>query len=319
MRALFRRAIAAPRPSIGEAMNASSVDAAGFAERARANRIGILWMIVATIGFVGNDALVKTVIARVPVGQMIVVRGIMAIALITFVAWRMGALVRVSELFRGWVGLRAGSEGVATFLYLAALYHLPLANATAMYMSSPLFIAVLARLLLGELVDAKRWIAIGLGFAGVLMVIQPRAEGFNPYAWLCLLATIIYAGRDLLTRKIPVGVPSIVVTLATAAVVAGMALCVLVVQGWTPMLWSDVGLLALASVCLSTGYYSVIASVRHGEVSVVAPFRYIGLLWALLVGFLVWGDVPNMLAWAGIGLLICSGLYMVHQQRAPGR
>src|SRR5690606_41812189 len=170
----------------------------------------------------------------------------------------------VSELFRGWVGVRAGCEGVATFLFLAALYHLPLATATAIYMSSPLFIAVLALFFLGERVDTRRWIAIGMGFCGVLMVIQPQAGGFNLYAWLCLLATIIYAGRDLLTRKIPVGVPSIVVTLATAAVVAGMALCLLVVQGWTPMLWSDVGVLALAAVCLSTGYYSATAPVPRG-------------------------------------------------------
>ncbi|MEB2320607.1 MAG: DMT family transporter [Pseudomonadota bacterium] len=300
-------------------MSAVQADTEVFAAQRRANRIGILWMIVGMTFFIGNDALVKVVLARVPAAQMIVVRGVMALTLITFVAWRMGALVRVSELFRGWVGVRAGCEGVATFLYLAALYHLPLANATAIQMSAPLFIAVLARFFLGERVDARRWIAIGLGFSGVLMVIQPQADGFNLYAWLCLLATLIYAGRDLLTRKIPVGVPSIVVTLATAGAVVGMAVVVLVAQGWTPMLWSDVGLLALAAVCLSTGYHSVIAAVRYSEVSVVAPFRYTGLLWAVVIGFLVWGDVPNLLAWTGIALLIGAGLYMIHQQRAPRR
>lgn len=299
-------------------MSVTSIDAAASAARqGRANRIGILWMVLAMTCFICNDALVKTVLARVPSAQMIVVRGVMAIALITFVAWRMGALVGVSQLFRGWVGLRAVGEGVGTFLYLAALYHLPLANATAIYMSSPLFIAVLARLFLGERVDTRRWIAIAMGFSGVLMVIQPQADGFNLYAWLCLLSTLVYAGRDLLTRKIPVGVPSVVVTLATAAVVVGMAVVVLLFEGWTPMIWSDVGLLALAAVCLSSAYYSIIASVRSGEVSVVAPFRYVGLLWAVVLGYLVWGDVPNPLAWAGIALLIAAGLYMIHQQRAP--
>lgn len=289
--------------------------AADTAEQARSNRIGILWMVLAMTCFIANDALVKTVLARIPSAQMIVVRGCMAIALIMLVAWRMGALVRVSELFRGWVGVRAGCEGVGTFLYLAALYHLPLANATAIYMSSPLFIGILALFFLRERVDARRWVAIGLGFLGVMLVIQPQAEGFNLYAWLCLLSTLVYAGRDLLTRKIPVGTPSIVVTLATAAVVVGMAVVVLLFEGWTPMLWSDVGLLALAAGCLSTAYYSVIASVRRGEVSVVAPFRYVGLLWAVVLGYLIWGDVPNPLAWAGIGLLLCAGLYMISQQR----
>lgn len=83
------------------------------------------------------------------------------------------------------------------------------------------------------------------------------------------------------------------------------------------MAWADVGRLALAAVCLSTAYYAIIASVRTGEVSVVAPFRYVGLLWAVVVGYLVWGHVPNSLAWTGIALLIVAGLYMIQQQRAP--
>ncbi len=299
--------------------SAAASEAAAFAARAAANRVGILWMVYAASVFIVNDAIVKTVLARVPMAQMVVVRGVMAIALITFVAWRMGALVRLDQTFRGWVGLRAGCEGVATFLYLAALYQLPLANATAIHMSSPLFIAVLALVFLGEQVDRRRWLAIGIGFVGVLLVIQPSADGFNVYAWLCLAATLIYAGRDLMTRKIPVGVPSIVVTLATAAVVVLMAAVALVYQGWTPMQWSDVGMLAIASVCLASAYHAVIASVRRGEVSVVAPFRYVGLLWAVVLGAVVWGDVPNALAWTGIGLLVGAGLYMIHQQRAPRR
>lgn len=312
----------APSPGAAEPAAAGSTaasEATAFAKRARDNRIGILWMVYAASVFILNDAIVKTVLARVPMAQMVVVRGVMAIALIAFVAWRMGALVRLDQTFRGWVGLRAGCEGVATFLYLAALYHLPLANATAIHMSSPLFIAVLALVFLGEQVDRRRWLAIGVGFLGVLLVIQPSADGFNVYAWLCVVATLIYAGRDLMTRKIPVGVPSIVVTLATASVVVAMAAVALVYQGWTPMQWSDVGLLAIASVCLASAYHAVIASVRRGEVSVVAPFRYVGLLWAVVLGALVWGDVPNTLAWTGIGLLVGAGLYMIHQQRAPRR
>lgn len=296
-------------------MSVPSAEAAEFATRLRINRIGIFWMLLASIGFIANDAITKTVLARVPIAQMIVVRGVMAVALIGFIAWRRGALVRSAELVRGWVGLRSACEAIATFLYLAALYWLPLANATAIAMSSPLFVAVLARVFLGERVDTRRWIAIAVGFAGVLMVIQPRAGGFNVHAWLCLLATLIYAGRDLLTRKIPPGIPSIAVTFATASAVGGLALLVMLAQGWEPMVWRDVALLALAAVCLSTGYYAAIAAMRHAEVSVVVPFRYSGLLWALVLGFVFWGDVPNPLAWAGIVLLLGAGLYMIQQQR----
>ena len=282
---------------------------------ARANRAGILWMSFGMSAFIGNDALIKAVGTRVPAAQMIVVRGVMAIALILLVAWRMGALNRLRDIARGWVVVRAGCEGVGTFLYLAGLFHLPLANVTAINLASPLFIAVLARLIYQEQVSAARWLAIGLGFCGVMMIIQPSGEGFNIYALMSLAATLIFAGRDLMTRKIPPSTPSILITLATASTVWLLAGGVLSWQGWVPMSWHDVGLLAIASVFLSAGYYSVIAAMRQGEMSVVAPFRYVGLLWALLIGFVVWGDIPNALAWAGIALLIGAGLYMLRQQR----
>lgn len=287
------------------------------AERARHNRLGILWMVLAMSAFICNDAMIKSVGERVPMAQMIVVRGVMAITLITLVAWRTGALAGLAGLFRGWIALRAGCEGVGTFLYLAALFNLPLANATAINQASPLMIALLARLFLRERVDGARWAAIAVGFTGVLMVIQPRAEGFNAYAWLCLIATLIYAFRDLMTRKIPAGTPSILVTLVTAVVVWVMAAVLLAFDGWAPMQWRDVGLLCIASVFLSTGYHAAIAATRHAEISVVAPFRYVGLLWALLIGYVVWGDVPNALAAAGIALLIGAGLFMIRQQRRP--
>ncbi len=288
-------------------------------QSAHNNRLGILWMLLATIAFMGNDAMIKSMGQRLPAAQMIVVRGVMAMALIAFVAWRMGVMGRIADIARGWVVLRAFCEGLGTLIYLAALFKLPLANATAINLSSPMFIAVLAMVFLRERVDRARWLAIAVGFAGVLLVIQPRASGFNGYAWLALLATVIYACRDLLTRKVPAVTPSILVTLATAAGVWLMAVVVLIVEGWQPMHWRDVGLLGVASVFLSTGYYAVICAMRLGEVSVVAPFRYASLLWALALGYLVWGDIPNALAWLGIVLLIGAGLSMIHHQRISHR
>jgi drug/metabolite transporter (DMT)-like permease len=279
----------------------------------QANRIGITWMVIGMTAFIANDAMIKAIGARVPAAQMIVVRGVMAISLITLVAWRMGALGQIRAALQPWVLLRGGCEALGTLIYLAALFVLPLANVTAINQSSPLFITVLAMLFLKERVDRGRWIAIGAGFCGVLLVIQPRIGDFNGYAWLTLLATIIYAFRDLLTRKVHPGTPSILVTLTTAAVVWVLAGGVLAVQGWTAMSWRDVGLLAIAAVFLSTGYYATINAMRHGEISVIAPFRYVGLLWALVIGYVVWGDMPNLLAWMGIALLISAGLYMIRQ------
>jgi drug/metabolite transporter (DMT)-like permease len=284
-------------------------------DRARHNRIGIAWMVLGMSAFIGNDAIMKAVGERLPAAQMIVVRGVMAIAVILLVAARMGALGRIRDVARGWVLLRATCEGLGTVLYLAALFHLPLANITAINLSSPLFIVVLAKVFLHERVDRARWLAIALGFAGVLLVVQPRADGFSIYAWVCLLATVIYAVRDLLTRKISAATPSILVTLATAGVVWLMAALVMAFQGWAPMQGRDLGWLALASLLLSTGYYALITAMRLGEMTVIAPFRYVGLLWAVLIGYFVWGTLPNAMGWCGIALLIGAGLHMIRQQR----
>ena len=284
-------------------------------DRASHNRIGIAWMILGMSAFIGNDAIMKAVGERLPAAQMIVVRGAMAIALMLLVAARMGALDRIRDVARGWVLLRASCEGVGTVLYLAALFHLPLANITAINLSSPLFIVVLAKVFLQERVDLARWLAIALGFAGVLLVVQPATDGFNVYAWMCLLATLIYAFRDLLTRKISSATPAILVTLATAGVVWLMAAVVMAFQGWMPMQGRELGWLSLSSLLVSTGYYALIAAMRHGEMTVIAPFRYVGLLWAVLLGYFVWGTLPNAMGWCGIALLIGAGLYMVRQQR----
>ena len=272
-------------------------------------------MVLAMSAFIANDATIKAVSERLPAAQMIVVRGVVAVTLIALLAWRSGAFRRLRDAWQGWVLVRGGCEGVGTFLYLAALANLPLANVTAINLSSPLLIAVLAALFLRERVDGGRWLLIVVGFAGVLLVVQPRSDGFNAYAWISLLATLVYSVRDLLTRKVAAGTPAVLITLTTASAVWLLAAVVLAFEGWVPMSWRDLGLLTFASVFLSAGYHAIIVATREAELSVVAPFRYVGLLWALVIGNLVWGDVPNLLAWAGIVLLIGAGLLMMQQQR----
>ena len=285
----------------------------------RANRRGILAMSGAMACFIVNDALVKYASQTMPTAQLIFVRGIMASILVLAVAHSMGATARIGETLRGWVAARACVDAVATMVYLVSLFHLPIANATAINLASPLFITLLAVMFLGEQVGRARWLAIGAGFVGVLLVIQPRAEGFNVFALVCLAATMLHAVRDLLTRRIALGVPSILITLSTAIAVTTLSGLLLPLEGWRPFGLFELGLLALASVFLAAGYYWIISGMRHGEMSIIAPFRYTGLLWALVIGFAVWGDVPNLMGWCGIALLIGSGLYVLHGERARSR
>jgi drug/metabolite transporter (DMT)-like permease len=223
---------------------------------------------------------------------------------------------RTAEVLRGWVAVRAWADAFGTFIYLIALFHLPIVNATAIIMTSPLFIAILAAAFMKERVGFSRWLAIALGFLGVLLIIQPRAEGFNAYAIVCLFGAFLMSVRDLLTRRIAAGVPSAIITLATAIAVTVLSGAASLVEGWRPFGGFELGLLALASVFLAGGYYCIVIGMRQGELSVIGPFRYSGLLWAIAIGFVVWGDVPNALAWLGIALLTGSGLYILYSERS---
>lgn len=274
--------------------------------------------------FIANDALVKFVSQSLPAAQLIFLRGLMATLLLLVVAQALGLLRHpgvathgpLQQLLQRRVLLRSGVDAVAGMAYLAALFHMPLGNATAINMATPLFLTLYVALFRGEQVGPGRWLLIGGGFAGVLLIVQPAAAGFNAWSLLCLAATMLHAVRDLLTRGIPRGIPSVMVTLSTALAVTLLAGLLSLVEGWQPFGARHLGLLAVASIFLCGGYYLVILCMREGDVSVIAPFRYTSLLFALVIGWLVWGDVPNALAWGGIGVLLASGLAMLRSARA---
>lgn len=285
------------------------------ASHASANRVGILAMIVAMGCFIVNDALVKYASQTMPAAQLIFLRGVMASVLVLAVAQAMGAARRIRETARGWVAVRAIVDAIATVLFLVSLFHLPLANATAINMTSPLFITVLAAMFIGERLGPARWLAVGIGFLGVLLIIQPQAEGFNSYALVCLTATVLLSVRDLLTRRVPPRVPSILITLSNTFAVTLLAGALSLIEGWRPYGAFELGLLAIAAVFLSTAYYLIVISTRRGDLSLVAPFRYTALLFATIAGFVVWGDTPNALGWCGIALVVASGIYVLRASR----
>jgi len=280
-----------------------------------ANRRGILAMAGGMACFVANDAVVKFVSQSLPAEQLIFLRGLFATLLLLAIAHAMGATPRMGALLERRVLVRALLDAFATVTYLTSLFHLPIGNATAINMATPLFITLFAVVALGERVGPGRWLAIATGFTGVLLVVQPSGTAFNAYALLCLGGTLLHASRDLMTRTIDRGIPSILITLSTAVAVMLLAGLWSLFSDWQPVAAWQLALLALASVFLSGGYFLLTVSMRGGEMSLIAPFRYTGLLFALVLGYLVWGDVPNALAWAGIALLVTAGLYVLHSER----
>ena len=284
-----------------------------------ANRRGILAMAAGMASFVANDALVKFVSQSLPAGQLIFVRGVFATVLLLVLSHALGVSGQVRLLRDRKVVVRAAFDAFATMTYLTSLFHLPIGNATAINMATPLFITLFAVIAFKEQVGASRWLAIATGFAGVLLVVQPTGAAFNAYALLCLGGTLLHASRDLITRVIDKRVPSILITLSTAVAVTLLSAVFSLFEDWKPATWQQLGLLAAASVFLSGGYFLLTVAMRGGEMSVIAPFRYAGLLFALVLGFVVWGDVPNAVAWVGIALLVAAGLYVLHSERSRPR
>lgn len=292
---------------------ADAADTARHAARL-ANRRGIRLMMLSMACFVVNDSLVKFVSQTLPAGQLIFLRGLMASALVLLTMRLTGVRLVPRQLGQGVVPLRAGIDALATLAYLASLFHLPIANATAINMATPLVITLLAVWWLHARVTASHALAVALGFVGVLLVIQPGVDGINGWAWLCLLGTGLHALRDLVTQRLAREVPSLAVTLATALAVTLAAGALSIAQGWRPVGAAQWALLAAAAVFLSAGYQFLIRATRAGDIAVVAPFRYSGLLMAVTLGWLGWGDVPNALAWCGIALVVAAGLYLLHRR-----
>ncbi|MDI4239380.1 MULTISPECIES: DMT family transporter [unclassified Bradyrhizobium] len=281
---------------------------------------GSLFMAVATAGFTVNDAITKFVSAEMNFGQVMLVRGVFAIGLITALAFHHGAMRSFRTLLVKPVALRVTGEVGGTVSYLAALSHLPLANISAILQALPLLVTLGAALAFGEPVGWRRWLAIIAGFVGVLIIVRPGAEGFNQFALFALISVVFCALRDLATRQIPAQIPSLFVTLLTTVTVTTTGAVILVpLGGWTPPSAGALGLLAMAAVLVLIGYQCVIMALRTGDISAVAPFRYLALLWAMLLGYLIFGDVPDAMMITGAAIIVLSGLYAFYREHKRKR
>jgi drug/metabolite transporter (DMT)-like permease len=281
---------------------------------------GSLFMAVSMAVFTMNDTITKAVSSEMNFGQMMLVRGVVAIVLIAALAWHQGALRPLRTLVVKPVALRVFGEVGGTISFLAAIVHLPLANTAAIFQALPLAVTLGAALTLGEPVGWRRWSAIAVGFIGVLIIVRPGLAGFNQFTLFALVSVVFCAVRDLATKRIPAHIPSLFITLLTTVTVtlAGAAI-LFPLGGWTPPSSRGLGLLTLAAVLLLIGYQCVIMALRTGDISAVAPFRYSALLWAMLLGYLVFGDVPDAMMVTGASIIVASGLYAFYRERIRHR
>ena len=267
-------------------------------------------------GFVMNDALMKSLSEDVPLFQAIFVRGLFATSVIVLLAWRSGALrFRPVAKDRRLIGLRMLSEALTTCFFLTALFNMPIANAVAIIQAASLGVPLCAALFLGDRVGWRRYLAIGIGFCGVLMIVRPGGEGFNIYSVSALAAVSSIVLRDLVTRQISREVPGLRVTVMTSVTITALGAVGTLIVGHTTLSVPIIVTLAASSGFLLVGYYAGVEAMRVGEIGAVSPFRYTNLLWALILGLLVFGDLPDLLTMLGAAIIVISGLYTLHRER----
>lgn len=280
---------------------------------------GAGFMSLSMAGFTTNDAMIKLVAGSLPLVQAIFVRGLLVTAMLAALAWLTGALRPVlGRHDRRILVLRSIGEVGGTFCFLTALFHMPIANASAILQSLPLAITLAAALFLGEPVGWRRYLAIGVGFAGVLIIVRPGTEGFNAYALSALAAVGFIVLRDLSTRRLSPDVPSFLAAVVTSTAITGAAGVACAFVDLRPVAPSHLAALSASGVFLMGGYLFGIMAMRVGEIAFVQPFRYTLLLWAMLLGWLIYGEVPDVWMLTGAGIVVTTGLYTFHRERQLG-
>jgi drug/metabolite transporter (DMT)-like permease len=276
---------------------------------------GIAAMVASQFALSVNDTFVKLASETLPLGEVIFVRGVFASLLVGTVVVTMGQLRYLLLLRHRLVFWRIFGELGATYFFLLALFKMPLANVAIIFQATPLAVTAAAALFLGESVGWRRWTAIAIGFVGVAIVVRPGLGGFQLYALLVLVSVLFVVVRDLSTRALPLAVPAMVLTLATAVSVTIMGALLGLDERWSSPSWTVLAQLLAAAAFLSVGYLMIIAAMRLGEMSAIVPFRYSNVVFAIVLGVLVWGDIPDAVTIVGSVIIIATGLYTLYRER----
>ena len=281
------------------------------------NLRGVLLMCAAMLAFVVNDSFMKAIAQDMPLFQAIALRGLGAsLGLIAIAYWREGQL----NLFpKGAdlriLSLRTVAEVLATVTFLTALVHMPLATLSAIMQALPLAVTLVAALYYRETIPATVWAAIAAGFIGVLLIIKPGFAGFDRWSVMGLISVACVVVRDLSTRHVSGALPSITVAIWAAVSVTGLGLVGSVFEDWQAVALGQGAMLVGATLSLVVGYITVVMVMRVGDVAIVAPFRYTALLWALAFGWVFFGNLPDIYALIGAGIVVASGIFTLQQAR----
>lgn len=290
-----------------------------LAASAADNLRGSLFMVLAMAGLAINDTMIKFVGLTLNVGQTLLIRGGFATLFLVILAGAGGHLQPLAARHRRPVLLRTGGEMLATGMFVTALFHMPIANVSAIMQALPLALTLGAALFFGQPVGWRRLAAILVGFTGVLIIVRPGLAGFSIYSWLMLIVILACTIRDLATRMIPGSVPNMLLALYASAGVMLLGGAMSLFQPWQPVKTGDVALLALSSVFLLIGYYFIAAASRIGDIAFTSPFRYAILLFSIIGGILVFREIPDRYTLIGSAIIVATGIYTLYRERVVHR
>ncbi len=282
---------------------------------------GILLVVGAMAAFALEDMFIKLLSGTVPTGQIMVVLGVVCGFLFAVLALATRKRILDPVAWKPLPLARAATEMVGALTFVTALSLVDLSTVAAVFQALPLVVTMGAALFLGEKVGWRRWSAVGVGFIGVLMIIRPGFEGFQPDSLFVVATVIAIAARDLLTRKLDPRVASSVVALQAyfAVAVSGVALMVFTAQPVIPLQSAQIGPYLGAVGFGVLGYYGIVTAMRIGEASALMPFRYTRLIFSIMAGMLMFGERPDFVTLSGAALIMGSGMYTFIRERKLAR
>lgn len=283
------------------------------------NLRAIALMVLSMAGFAIEDMLIKFIALEMPTGQFLMLIGAGGALIFTLMAWRQGQAVLSADFLRPTIIIRNLGEVIGTLGFVTALVLTPLSSASAILQATPLAVTLGAALFLREAVGWRRWSAILIGFCGVVAVIRPGLEGFQPASLFAVLGVIGLATRDVATRATPATISSLVLSAhGFGMLVPAGAFLLWISGGAVAPSAQGYGLLFAALIIGVSAYYALTLSMRLGDVAVVTPFRYVRLVFALFIGVTVFHEQPDAWTLGGAAIIILSGLYTFFRERQLG-
>lgn len=284
------------------------------------NLRGALWMIAAMMGFAVEDALFKAATGAgwLTPGMGTLLFGLIALAISALSARLQGCPLWHPAYLQPRLLARTAAEVMGRLFFALSLFYNSLTVTTTILQATPIIVTLGAVFVLGERAGPRRWIAMGVGLAGVALVLRPTPAQFEPTAIFAVLGMLGFALRDLATRTSPPEVRPAQLSMLGFAVVTLAGVVLLVVEPGRPVLPTSqgFGFMALTAIAGVIAYTALTRAMRTGEVSAVAPFRYSRLVAALVIAILVFGERPDGVTWAGAALIVGAGLYTLWRERA---